>query len=65
MHDYKQLKVWQDSIDLVTDIYNITKKLPSEEKYSLISQINRSAVSIPSNIAEGAGSNTKGEFKTF
>lgn len=65
MHDYKKLKVWQDSVSLVTEIYLITKNFPKEEKYGLISQINRSAVSVPSNIAEGAGRNTNGEFKHF
>lgn len=59
MHRYKELKVWQKAIDLAVEGYQITEKLPKEERYGLISQINRCVVSIPSNIAEGAGRNTK------
>lgn len=50
---YKDLKVWQKSIRLVSDIYKILEDFPLEEKYGLVSQIKRSAISIPSNIAEG------------
>jgi four helix bundle protein len=65
MHRFKELQVWEGAIDLAVDIYSITKKLPSEERFGLVSQLNRSAVSIPSNIAEGAGRNTNGEFRHF
>lgn len=65
MHDYRQLKVWQKAIDLVVDIYNLTAEFPKEEKYGLISQMRRSAVSVPSNIAEGAGRNSDKEFCHF
>lgn len=65
MNDYKKLRIWKQSIDLVKEVYLITKEFPSEEKFGLINQLRRSAVSIPSNIAEGAGRNTKGEFKNF
>ncbi len=65
MNRYKELLVWQKSIDLAVDVYQLTEKLPKEERYGLISQINRSAVSIPSNIAEGAGRNTNKEFNNF
>ncbi len=65
MHDYKQLKVWNKSIDLVVDVYKATGDFPKEEKYGLISQMRRSAVSIPSNIAEGAGRNSDKEFCHF
>jgi len=65
MHEYKKLKVWNDAIELVTDVYLITKTFPDSEKYGLVSQINRCAVSIPSNIAEGAGRNSNGEFRQF
>jgi four helix bundle protein len=65
MHNYKQLKIWNKSIDLVVDIYNATVEFPKEEKYGLISQMRRSAVSIPSNIAEGAGRNSDKEFCHF
>jgi len=65
MNRYKELLVWQKAIDLAVEVYQITEKLPKEERYGLISQINRSAVSIPSNIAEGAGRNTNKEFNNF
>lgn len=65
MNRYKELLVWQKSIDLAVDVYQLTEKLPKEERYGLISQINRSVVSIPSNIAEGAGRNTNKEFDNF
>jgi four helix bundle protein len=65
MHRYKELNVWQKSIDLAVEVYRITEKLPIQEKYGLISQMNKSAVSIPSNIAEGAGRNGKKEFDNF
>lgn len=65
MHDYKKLNVWKESIELITEIYKTTSKFPSTEKFGLISQINRCAVSIASNIAEGAGRNTDGEFRQF
>ena len=51
--NYRDLLIWQKSIALVTDVYKLTSKLPSEEKFGLQSQIRRAAVSIPSNIAEG------------
>ncbi len=65
MHRFKELKVWQKSVDLAVDIYRITKNFPSEEKFGIISQMRRCGVSIPSNIAEGAGRNTNGEFIHF
>lgn len=65
MHDYKKLQVWKESINFVTEIYKITKNFPDIEKYVLVSQLNRSSVSIPSNISEGAGRNTNGEFRNF
>lgn len=65
MNRYKELLVWQKAVDLAVDVYQITEKLPKEEKYGLISQINRSVVSISSNIAEGAGRNTNKEFNNF
>ena len=60
---HKDLDVWKKSIELVTAIYKITKTFPEEEKFGLVSQIRRSAVSVPSNIAEGAARNSKTEFK--
>lgn len=65
MHRYKDLDVWKKSMKLCENIYEITKEFPSEEKFGLTSQLRRSAISIPSNIAEGAGRNTNGEFKQF
>ena len=65
MHNYKKLDVWKESVNLVTEIYQLTDKFPDKEKFGLISQINRCAVSIPSNIAEGAGRSSKKEFSLF
>lgn len=53
MKSYKELDVWQKSIDLAVGIYNLTESFPSDEKYALTNQMRRAAVSIPSNIAEG------------
>jgi len=58
MHNFKELVVWQKSFDLVTEIYKLTSQFPDEEKYALKSQMRRSAISIPSNIAEGCGRNS-------
>ena len=65
MHQYKKLKIWQKAMNLSLLAYNMTKAFPSEEKYGLSQQIRRAAVSIPSNIAEGAGRITEKEFKYF
>ena len=65
MHNFQELKIWQRAMDITEKTYRISAEFPVEEKYGLISQIRRSAVSIPSNIAEGAGRNTDGEFKNF
>ncbi len=65
MKTHKNLEVWKKSIQLVTDIYYISKKFPKEEMYGLTNQIRRSAVSIPSNIAEGAARKSTKEFIQF
>lgn len=65
MNTHKDLIAWQKSIDLVTEIYAITKEFPKEEVYGITSQIRRSAVSIPSNIAEGAGRRSHKELTQF
>ena len=65
MHNFQDLVIWKKAITLVEDIYRLTVKFPEDEKYGLTSQIRRCAVSIPSNVAEGAGRNTEGEFKNF
>jgi four helix bundle protein len=57
--------VWQNAIDLVTEIYRCTQKFPASEIYGLTSQIRRSAVSVPSNVAEGQGRLSRGEFRQF
>ncbi len=64
-HNFKELLVWKKSIDLVKSIYQITSILPSDERFGLISQMNRSSVSIPSNIAEGSGRTSEKEFIHF
>lgn len=65
MNNFKELIVWQKSIDFSIKIYEITNGFPKEEIYGLSSQIRRCVVSIPSNIAEGAGRNSKKEFSHF
>lgn len=65
MKTYRDLLIWQKSVNLVIELYQFTAKYPDEEKYGLTSQIRRSAMSIPSNIAEGYGRNSDGEFKRF
>jgi four helix bundle protein len=61
----KELKIWEKSVDLAVSVYSSTAEFPNEEKYGLTSQIRRSAVSIPSNISEGAGRNSGKEFIQF
>ena len=65
MHRYKDLKVWQKAVELTKLIYEITLIFPVEEKFVLTNQIRRASVSIPSNIAEGAGRNSSKEFIQF
>ncbi|MDQ8003624.1 MAG: four helix bundle protein [Pedobacter sp.] len=65
MHNIKELKIWNKAIDLAVKVYQITANFPADERFGLISQSRRCAVSVPSNISEGAGRNTKGEFKQF
>lgn len=62
---YKDLKVWQRSMGLVIVIYKLTEEFPQEEQYGLTSQMRRSAVSIPSNIAEGRFRGTRNDFVRF
>ncbi len=62
---FRDLIVWQKSYQLVIEIYQITKGFPKEELYGLVQQIRRSAVSIPSNIAEGYGRQFQKEYKQF
>jgi four helix bundle protein len=65
MKTHKDLKVWQESIELVTIIYDKTKSFPKDELFSLTSQIRRCAISIPSNIAEGAARDSNKEYIRF
>lgn len=62
---YRDLLVWQKGIELAKLLYPLTAKLPAEEKFGLVSQIRRAAVSVPSNIAEGQARRTTGEFVQF
>src|SRR5216683_3938445 len=62
---YKDLVVWQKGIALARAISQLTQRLPSEEKFGLVAQMRRAAVSIPSNIAEGQARHTTGEFIQF
>ena len=64
-YPHKNLKVWQKAMTLVVKLYSVTKEFPDSERYGLISQIRRCAVSIPSNIAEGHGRSTKKELIRF
>ncbi|MBB3125075.1 MULTISPECIES: four helix bundle protein [Mesoflavibacter] len=61
-HNFKNLQIWQESINLITDNYNFTTTLPKDEKFGLISQLNRSCVSIASNIAEGTSKRSNKHF---
>jgi four helix bundle protein len=63
--NYHDLLVWQKGISLAQIIYRLTAQFPSEEKFGLIAQMRRAAVSVPSNIAEGQARNTTGEFVQF
>jgi four helix bundle protein len=62
---HKDLDIWKLGIELVKEIYILTKKFPASEQYCLVSQLRRCAVSIPSNIAEGAARSSKKEYIQF
>lgn len=65
MHNFHKLDIWIDGVDLADAIYCITSSFPIEERYGLSSQMQRAAVSIPSNIAEGSAKDSKIEFVRF
>ena len=65
MRQYKNLIVWQKSVQFSIKLYKITSKFPDKEKFGLISQICRAGVSLPSNIAEGSKRSTKKDFRSF
>lgn len=65
MSNFRNLLIWQKSMSLTTNIYNSTKKFPKEEFFGLTSQIRRSSISVPSNIAEGFGRDSNKEYLRF
>ena len=65
MRPHQKLEAWSKAIELVTDVYKSSERFPKEERYGLTSQIRRAAVSIPANLAEGAGRRSQKEFAYF
>ncbi len=65
MHNFEKLKIWQKAMDVAIEVYKVSLLLPEDEKFNLIHQIKKCAVSIPSNIAEGSGRNSNKEFIQF
>ena len=65
MYHFEKLEIWQKAVNLVDEIYNVTENFPEKEKFALADQLRRATVSIPSNIAEGSGRNSKKEFIQF
>jgi four helix bundle protein len=65
VQSYRELIAWQKAMDFTAEVYRITQTFPKQELYGVTSQLRRAAVSIPSNIAEGQGRQTTGEFRQF
>lgn len=65
INTFRDLLIWKKSLDFVTEIYRVTRTLPGTEMYGLTIQMQRSSVSIPSNIAEGYGRKSTGDYKRF
>ena len=65
MHNFKKLNIWLDAMTLAKEVYRVTSKYPKEEKYGLVSQINRCVVSVPSNISEGSSRSSNKEFSHY
>lgn len=65
MRNFRELEVWKNALELVKFTYSVTNNYPDNEKFGLVSQMNRAAVSIPSNIAEGCSRNSDKEFKRY
>jgi four helix bundle protein len=65
MRNFRELLVWQKGIEIVVEIYRITTLLPNDERYGLKSQLQRAAVSIPSNISEGCSRGSNADFKKY
>ena len=65
MQDFRQLTIWQEAMTMARDVYTASESFPASETYGLRSQVRRSAVSVPSNIAEGCGRSSQREFSRF
>jgi len=65
MNNFRDLKVWHKGIDLAVSVYKVAAELPASERFNLVSQMQRAAVSIPSNIAEGCGRHSDPAFDSF
>ncbi|WP_027124771.1 four helix bundle protein [Gelidibacter mesophilus] len=65
MHNFKKLKIWEEGISLVKENYKLTRTFPDFEKFVLVSQMNRCAISIPSNISEGSSKSTDKHFNKY
>lgn len=65
MHQFEKLKIWQKAMDIAEKVYRMSSAIPNDERFNLVHQIKKCAVSIPSNIAEGSGRNSKNEFVHF
>jgi len=65
MKDFRKLKVWEKAHDVVLRIYQVSASFPKEERYGLVDQLGRAAVSVPANIAEGCGRGTDADFARF
>jgi four helix bundle protein len=65
VQSYRELLAWQKAMDFAAEVYRVTRRFPKEELYGITSQLHRAAVSVPSNIAEGQGRQTTGEFRQF
>ncbi len=65
MKNYQELNVWQNGIEIVKEVFSLSKQLPITEKYGMISQMTRLAVSIPANIAEGSSRNSDKDYARF
>ena len=65
VRSYRELIAWQNAMDFVAEVYQVTRSFPKDEQYGITSQLRRAAVSVPSNIAEGQGRQTTGEFRQF
>jgi len=65
MHNFKQLAVWEKAMTVAEMVHQLCQQLPDSERYGLVSQMRRAAVSVPSNIAEGSGRGTNADFRRF